>query len=110
MERSLPVEADTIYRFYSMTKPITSIAIMQLYEQGLFQLKDPISRWIPSFGGSQVFAAEPSDRSAEPCSGSNCANSVVANQGVSASPLACAAGTGVAVSYGLMHCNRHAAQ
>ena len=36
MERSLPVEADTIYRFYSMTKPITSIAIMQLYEQGLF--------------------------------------------------------------------------
>ena len=56
MERALPVEADTIYRFYSMTKPITSIAIMQLYEQGLFQLKDPISRWIPSFAGSQVFA------------------------------------------------------
>ena len=56
MERALPVEPDTIYRFYSMTKPITSIAIMQLYEQGLFQLKDPISRWIPSFAGSQVFA------------------------------------------------------
>lgn len=55
MERSLQVESDTIYRFYSMTKPITSVAIMQLYEQGMFQLKDPISDWIPSFAGSQVF-------------------------------------------------------
>ena len=55
IERALPVAADTIYRFYSMTKPITSVAIMQLYEKGLFQLKDPISRWIPSFANSQVF-------------------------------------------------------
>ena len=55
MERALPVEADTIYRFYSMTKPITSVAIMQLYERGVFQLKDPISNWIPSFAESQVF-------------------------------------------------------
>ena len=57
MERSLPVEADTIYRFYSMTKPITSVAIMQLYEQGIFQLKDPISNWIPSFSDSRVFVS-----------------------------------------------------
>jgi CubicO group peptidase (beta-lactamase class C family) len=57
IERSLPVEADTIYRFYSMTKPITSVAIMQLYEQGIFQLKDPISNWIPSFSDSQVFVS-----------------------------------------------------
>ena len=35
LERDLPVESDTIYRFYSMTKPITSIAAMQLYERGL---------------------------------------------------------------------------
>ncbi|WP_420444095.1 serine hydrolase domain-containing protein [Candidatus Poriferisodalis sp.] len=55
-ERSLPVTSDTIYRIYSMTKPIVSIAAMQLYEQGLFQLKDPVSRWIPSFANARVFA------------------------------------------------------
>ncbi|WP_419920391.1 serine hydrolase domain-containing protein [Candidatus Poriferisodalis sp.] len=55
-ERELPVTADTIYRIYSMTKPIVSVAAMQLYEQGCFQLKDPISRWIPSFAGARVFA------------------------------------------------------
>ncbi|MDP7067423.1 MAG: serine hydrolase domain-containing protein [Acidimicrobiales bacterium] len=55
LERKLPVESDTIYRFYSMTKPITSIAAMQLYEKGLLQLKDPISRWLPAFSDSQVF-------------------------------------------------------
>ena len=55
LERGLPVESDTIYRFYSMTKPITSIAAMQLYEKGLLQLKDPISNWIPGFSDSKVF-------------------------------------------------------
>ena len=55
-ERSLPVTSDTIYRIYSMSKPIVSIAAMQLYEQGLFQLKDPVSRWIPSFANARVFA------------------------------------------------------
>ena len=54
-ERSLPVTSDTIYRIYSMTKPIVSVAAMQLYEQGLFQLSDPISRWIPSFANARVF-------------------------------------------------------
>ena len=55
-ERSLPVTSDTIYRIYSMTKPIVSIAAMQMYEQGLFQLKDPVSRWIPAFAQARVFA------------------------------------------------------
>ena len=55
VERSLPVENDTLYRIYSMTKPITSIALMQLYEKGLLQLKDPISKWIPAFADTQVF-------------------------------------------------------
>jgi CubicO group peptidase (beta-lactamase class C family) len=55
VERDLPVANDTIYRFYSMTKPVTSIAAMQLYEQGLFQLRDPISKWIPSFANARVF-------------------------------------------------------
>ena len=55
-ERDLPVTADTIYRIYSMTKPIVTVAAMQLYEQGCFGLKDPISRWIPSFARARVFA------------------------------------------------------
>ncbi len=55
-ERSLPVTADTIYRIYSMTKPIVSIAAMQLYEQGKLLLKDPVSRWIGEFADARVFA------------------------------------------------------
>ena len=41
---------DTMVRMYSMTKPITSVAAMMLYEEGAFQLKDPVSKFIPSFG------------------------------------------------------------
>jgi CubicO group peptidase (beta-lactamase class C family) len=48
-ERSKPVEDDTIWRIYSMTKPITSVALMQLYELGQFQLADPLHRYIPEW-------------------------------------------------------------
>ena len=50
-----PVEADTIFRIYSMTKPITSVALMTLYEEGRFQLDDPISRFLPELGGLRVW-------------------------------------------------------
>jgi CubicO group peptidase (beta-lactamase class C family) len=53
-ERSKPVADDTIWRIYSMTKPITSLALMQLYEQGLFQLSDPLHRYIPEWRHLQV--------------------------------------------------------
>jgi CubicO group peptidase (beta-lactamase class C family) len=49
VERSKPVEDHTIWRIYSMTKPITSVALMQLYEQGCFQLTDPLHRYIPEW-------------------------------------------------------------
>ena len=49
VEAGLPVELDTLFRIYSMTKPITSVAAMMLYEEGAFELKDPVSRFIPSF-------------------------------------------------------------
>ncbi|MGE0766903.1 MAG: serine hydrolase domain-containing protein [Hyphomicrobiaceae bacterium] len=52
--RNKPMAADTIVRIYSMTKPLTSVAIMMLYEQGRFQLDDPISRFIPAFAGQRV--------------------------------------------------------
>ncbi len=53
-ERSKPVAEDTIWRLYSMTKPITGVALMTLYERGHFQLDDPIDRWIPEWKGMQV--------------------------------------------------------
>jgi CubicO group peptidase (beta-lactamase class C family) len=49
LERSLPVEEDTIWRIYSMTKPITGVALMTLYQRGMFQLADPVTRFIPQW-------------------------------------------------------------
>ena len=54
-EAGLPVEPDTIWRIYSMTKPVTSVAAMMLYEEGAFELTDPVSRFIPSFAGVRVY-------------------------------------------------------
>jgi CubicO group peptidase (beta-lactamase class C family) len=54
LERQTPATADTIFRIYSMTKPITSVALMTLYERGLFSLSDPVSRYIPSWKNLQV--------------------------------------------------------
>ena len=56
LESGLAVETDTIWRIYSMTKPITSVAAMILYEEGAFELTDPVSRFIPSFADVRVFA------------------------------------------------------
>jgi CubicO group peptidase (beta-lactamase class C family) len=53
----LPVETDTLWRIYSMTKPITSVAAMMLYEEGAFELTDPVSELIPSFADVRVFVA-----------------------------------------------------
>jgi CubicO group peptidase (beta-lactamase class C family) len=56
VERGAPLEADTIFRIYSMTKPIVSVALMSLYEESLFQLSDPVSRFIPAFADLRVWA------------------------------------------------------
>jgi CubicO group peptidase (beta-lactamase class C family) len=56
LEAGLPVEQDTLWRIYSMTKPITSVAAMMLYEEGAIELTDPVSRYIPSFGDIRVYA------------------------------------------------------
>ena len=56
IEAGLPVEADTLWRIYSMTKPITSVAAMMLYEEGGFELTDPVSAFIPSFADVRVYA------------------------------------------------------
>ena len=54
-EAGLPVEPDTLWRIYSMTKPITSVAVMRLWEQGRFELTDEVSRYIPSFADVRVY-------------------------------------------------------
>ena len=51
--------ADAIYRIYSMTKPITSVAAMMLYEQGSLDLNAPVSAYIPSFADLRVYAGGP---------------------------------------------------
>ena len=55
--RDKPVQEDTIFRIYSMTKPITSIALMMLFEEGRFQLDDPVWRFIPSWRDQRVWVS-----------------------------------------------------
>jgi len=55
LEAGLPVTDDTVWRIYSMTKPITSVAAMILYEEGKLALTDPVSAFIPSFADVRVY-------------------------------------------------------
>ncbi|MFO7527448.1 MAG: serine hydrolase domain-containing protein [Marinobacter sp.] len=55
VERNRPARRDTLFRIYSMTKPVTSIAMMQLYEQGRFLLDDPVHKYIPSWRDLRVY-------------------------------------------------------
>ncbi|MGC5330557.1 serine hydrolase domain-containing protein [Micromonospora sp. DT62] len=55
-EAGRPVEADTLWRIYSMTKPVTSVAAMILWEEGRFELTDEISRWLPEFADLRVYS------------------------------------------------------
>jgi CubicO group peptidase (beta-lactamase class C family) len=57
IEQTRPMQRDTIFRIYSMSKPITSVALMMLYEQGLFQLDDPVSAFIPSWKTMGVYVS-----------------------------------------------------
>jgi CubicO group peptidase (beta-lactamase class C family) len=54
IERALPVAEDTVFRIFSMTKPIASVALMQCYERGLIQLNDPVHEYIPAWKELQV--------------------------------------------------------
>jgi len=56
-ERRKPLTDDTIFRLYSMTKPITSVALMTLFEQGHFQLNDPVTRFIPAWHDHKVWVS-----------------------------------------------------
>ncbi|HEV3225382.1 MAG TPA: serine hydrolase domain-containing protein [Acidimicrobiales bacterium] len=68
LERDKPVAEDTIWRLYSMTKPITGVALMTLYERGAFRLNDPVDRFIPEWRDLKVKERQPdgSTRLVEP--------------------------------------------
>ena len=55
IEADRAVTGNTLWRIYSMTKPITTVAAMMLWEEGRFELTDEISRWLPEFAGMTVF-------------------------------------------------------
>jgi CubicO group peptidase (beta-lactamase class C family) len=56
LEAGLPVTDDTVWRIYSMTKPVTSVAVMMLYEEGRLALTDPVGAFIPAFNDVRVYA------------------------------------------------------
>ena len=63
VETEAPMTHDTIFRIASMTKPIASVALMMLYEEGQFQLRDPIAKWLPEFADMRVaIPAPPQER------------------------------------------------
>ena len=55
-EAGIPLAPDTIFRIYSMTKPIVSTALMLLHEAGRFQLEHPVAQYLPAFGATKVLA------------------------------------------------------
>lgn len=56
-DKEIPIANNTIYRMFSMTKPITAVAMMILYERGLFDLYDPISKFIPAYKNQYVMTS-----------------------------------------------------
>jgi CubicO group peptidase (beta-lactamase class C family) len=68
-EAGKPVTEDTIFRIYSMTKPITAAAAMICYEEGHFQLDDPIAKFLPEFSEMQVWDGTPGKLNTVPAKG-----------------------------------------
>ena len=58
IETKTPMSQDSIFRIYSMTKPITSVALMMLYEEAKFSLTDPVSKYIPAFKDIKVWSGD----------------------------------------------------
>lgn len=59
VDNRLPMEDNTVFRIFSMTKPITSVAAMMLYEQGHFELTDPLEKYLPEFADMRVYTGGP---------------------------------------------------
>jgi CubicO group peptidase (beta-lactamase class C family) len=59
-ETNVPMSEKTLFRIYSMTKPVTGVALMQLYEKGLWKLEDPITKYVPEFANLKVMKSKES--------------------------------------------------
>jgi CubicO group peptidase (beta-lactamase class C family) len=57
-EAARPMTRDTLVQIWSMTKPVTGVALMQLWEQGKFQLDDPVAKYLPEFAAMRVYAGQ----------------------------------------------------
>ena len=55
IEAKIPLSENTIFRLASMTKPITSVALLMLYEEGRFQLNDPIAKYLPELANLKLY-------------------------------------------------------
>src|SRR5215813_4429940 len=66
VEAGKPMRLDTIHRIYSMSKPITSVAVMMLYEEGKFQLSDPVAKYLPEFAKMQVMIGDKDPETGKP--------------------------------------------
>jgi CubicO group peptidase (beta-lactamase class C family) len=55
---ALPMQKDSIFRIYSMSKPITGVAMMMLFEEGKWQLDDPVAKYVPEFAGLKVYGTD----------------------------------------------------
>jgi len=62
IEAGLPMRRDALFRIYSMTKPITGVALMTLYDEGRFKLEDPVSKYLPGFETVKVFTGKDGDK------------------------------------------------
>jgi len=61
IDRVEPLPADAIFRIYSMTKPVTNVAVMMLWQEGAFDLDDPVARFLPAFDELRVLAGGTAD-------------------------------------------------
>ena len=61
VEDQVPMQTDSIFRIFSMTKPVTGTALMMLYDEGKFELDDPVHKFMPELEGAQVFVSENAD-------------------------------------------------
>src|SRR5450631_684239 len=57
---NLPMQKDSIFRIYSMTKPVTGVAMMMLFEEGKWQLNDPVAKYVPEFADLKVYGTDAS--------------------------------------------------
>ena len=58
IEKQVAVAENTIFRIFSMSKPVTAVALMTLFDEGKFQLDDEVSRYIPEFEGAMVYTPD----------------------------------------------------